>query len=106
MKQYANSNGENMETKQETKQTPEKKFRAGAISATVWKNDGQKGSYRSVQLTRSFRDKSEQWKTTSTFRINDLPKVALVASKAFEYLAMSDHGQTSESDTEELEELL
>ncbi|MEK6967484.1 MAG: hypothetical protein AABX51_02530 [Nanoarchaeota archaeon] len=86
----------------ETKQIPEKKFRAGAISATVWKNDGQKGAYKTVQLTRSFKDKGDQWKTTSTFRVADLPKVSLVASKAFEYLVVNeDH-----KEAEELEELL
>ncbi|TAL57814.1 MAG: hypothetical protein EPN86_01295 [Nanoarchaeota archaeon] len=90
----------------ETKQTPEKKFKAGAISATVWKNDGQKGSYKSVQLTRSFRDKAEKWKTTSSFRVTDLPKVALVANKAYEYLVINDGKQADSHDVEEIEDLL
>ena len=85
-------------TTQETRQMPEKKFRAGAISATVWKNNGQKGDFRTVQLTRSFKDKSEAWKTTSSFRTTDLPKVAMVASKAYEFLVMKDDGK---NDSEE-----
>ncbi len=86
----------------ETKQMPEKKFKAGAISATVWKNDGQKGQYRTVQLTRSFRDKSEAWKSTSSFRVADLPKVALVANKAFEYLVVREDEQKSPDEIDDL----
>ncbi len=84
----------------ETKQAPEKKFRAGAISATVWKNPGKTGEYRTVQLTRSFRDKNDTWKTTSSFRINDLPKLSVVANKAYEFLVMN----SDEKDLNEEEE--
>jgi len=56
---------------QETKQLPEKKFRAGAVAATIWKNPGQKGEFKTVQLTRSYKDKSANWKTTSSFRISE-----------------------------------
>ena len=41
---------------------PEKKFRAGSVSATIWKNEsktseGNAVSYRTVSLERSYRDK-------------------------------------------------
>jgi len=74
---------------------PEKKIRAGAIAATIWQNHGQNKdkepvTYRTISLERSYKDKSGEWKSTNSFRINDLPKVALVANKAFEYLVISD----------------
>ena len=74
---------------------PEKKFRAGPISATIWENQGQNKAgepvtYRTISIERNYKDKNDQWKSTNSFRINDLPKVTLVSSKAFEYLAMSD----------------
>ena len=69
---------------------PEKKFRAGAISATVWLNRGQKATgeeteYRTVSLERSYTDKEGNWQSTNSFRVNDLPKVALLAQKAYEF---------------------
>jgi hypothetical protein len=70
---------------------PEKKFRAGAISATVWLNQGQSKtgeatSYRTISLQRGYKDKSDQWQNTGSMRVNDLPRAALMLTKAYEYL--------------------
>ena len=75
------------------KQLPEVKFRAGGISATVWKNSGVKqngeaSEYRSVSFQRSYKDKSGAWKTTNSLRMNDLPRAAVVLNKAYEYLIL------------------
>jgi hypothetical protein len=71
---------------------PEKKFSTGAISAAVWRNngvqDGQVTEYRSVTLQRSFKDKAGKWQTTTSLRVNDLPKAALVLSEAYKFLVM------------------
>ena len=64
---------------------PEKKFKAGAITATVWTNNSEKGKYSTVNLDRVYKD-GESWKTTGSLRMNDLPKAVLVLSKAYEYL--------------------
>jgi hypothetical protein len=74
---------------------PEKKFRAGAISATVWKNEtksktGEDIAYYTVSIERSYKDKNDQWQTTQSFRVNDLPRLALVVNKAYEYLNLKD----------------
>jgi hypothetical protein len=73
-----------------TGNVPEKKFRAGAVSATVWQNnlekDGKTAKYNSVSLERVYKDKSGSWQSTNSFRANDLPKLALVAQKAYEYV--------------------
>ncbi len=76
------------------KKHPEKKFRAGAISATVWLNEGKndKGetvSYRTVSFERNYLDKDGNWQTTNSLRVNDLPKAVLVLQKAYEYLALA-----------------
>jgi len=74
------------------KNLPEKKFRSGAIAATIWSNeavrDGNKVSYKTVSFERSYKDKDE-WKTTNSLRTIDLPKAILVLSKAYEYLALN-----------------
>ncbi len=71
---------------------PEKKFRAGAISATIWLNQGQSKktgeavNYRTISLQRGYKDKNDQWQNTNSFRVNDLPRTALVIKQAYEYL--------------------
>lgn len=73
---------------------PEKKFRAGAVSATVWKNDrtkatGELFSYHTVSLERSYKDKAGNWKNVNSFRIQDLPKAALVIQEAYKHLILN-----------------
>ncbi|HIJ10720.1 TPA: hypothetical protein HA278_01555 [Candidatus Woesearchaeota archaeon] len=73
---------------------PEKKFRAGAISATVWLNQGQRPTgetveYRTVSLERSYQ-KEGTWHTTSSLRINDVPKAEVVLKKAYEYIVLTE----------------
>ena len=74
---------------------PEKKFRAGAISATVWLNKGQKATgedteYRTIAIERSYTDKEGKWQSTNSMRLNDLPKAGVVLQKAYEYLVLQE----------------
>jgi hypothetical protein len=77
------------------KKHPEKKFKAGAVSATVWLNErednGKKISYRTVNVERSYLDKDGNWQSTSSLRVSDLPKARLVIDKAYEYLALNSY---------------
>lgn len=76
------------------KNLPEKKYKAGAISATIWKNDGSKDgkpfSYRTISVQRSYKDSSGEWKHTTQFRPADIPKLTLVLNKAYEYIVTMD----------------
>jgi hypothetical protein len=88
------------ETKRESKEVnkmeknqPEKKFRAGAIAATVWANKGQnkegeETSFNTISFERSYKDKDGKWKSTSSLRINDLPRAVVVLNKAYEYIIL------------------
>ena len=74
---------------------PEKKFSTGGLNATVWQNQGKNKegldvSYRTVTFQRRYKDKNGEWQSTSTLRINDLPKASLILEKAYEYLVMKD----------------
>ena len=75
---------------------PVKKFKAGAVEAAIWKNEKKSGdkvtNVESVSIVRRYKDKNSEWQSTSSFSMNELPKVALVANKAFEFLALSDGG--------------
>jgi hypothetical protein len=75
---------------------PEMNFRAGAVSASIWRNqiktkDGQDREIMSVTFNRSYKDKdSDEWKRTSSLRTMDLPKAVVVLNKAFEYLILNN----------------
>ena len=72
---------------------PVKKFRAGQISASVWRNerqeDGRTLVNHSVSIQKRYRDVDGAWKDSATFFANDLPRLELVVRKAYEYLTLA-----------------
>ncbi len=76
------------------KNLPQKKFRAGAISVTIWENaalkDGINSVYNTISIERVYKDKNNSWQTTNSFRTNDLPKAALMLGKAYESLILQE----------------
>jgi len=74
---------------------PEKKYRAGQLTATVWKNEknynGEKQEYYTVSIEKNYKEKdSENWKTTNSLMANDIPKAELVLRKAFEFITLKE----------------
>lgn len=74
---------------------PEKKFRAGAISVSIWKNagtgqNGEATEFYTVSFERRYKDKTDQWQSSHSLRLNDLPKAQLVLAKAYEYMALAE----------------
>ncbi len=69
---------------------PERVFRIGSISASVFANeiegDGGKRKVRNVNLQRRYRD-GDEWKSTSSFALPDLPVAIAVLNLALEYVA-------------------
>lgn len=84
-----------MDTAKDNKNLPERKFSVGAITATIWKNQTEKNGsvfdYRTISFERKYKDKDDNWKTTNTFRVSDLPKARLVIDKAYEYLVLNTY---------------
>lgn len=73
---------------------PSKSFRSGAMQVTIWENEnltpeGQVQSYKTVSFDRRYKDKSGEWKSSNSLRVNDLPKASLLLSKAYEYLVLT-----------------
>jgi hypothetical protein len=72
---------------------PEKKFRSGAVAATIWANsavrDNKPVTYRTIALQRSYKDKDDAWQNTDSLRTSDLPRAILVLQKAYEYVALN-----------------
>ena len=86
---------------------PVKRFRSGGISAAIFENtvglDGIQVKRYSVQVQKTYRDKDGEYKHTSSFRENELPKVALVVQKAYEYLALREANEEAYPDIQEVE---
>ncbi len=81
------------------KNTPEKKFRASPITATIWANEvkskeGDLKMFRTISLERSYKDKEDKWRSTGSLRVNDLPKAVLVLNKAFEYISIKEESNS------------
>lgn len=79
------------ENKQEGNR-PETKFKAGGVTATIWKNEheknGQKIETLSMTLERSYKNKDDEWKTTNSYSAGDLIKIQAVLNKAIEYMCI------------------
>lgn len=81
------------------KNMPEKRFTAGSVSATVWRNEvpsRANAGYYTVSVQRRYRDSEGKWQSSNSLRVNDLPKAALVVSRAYEFLVLKE----SEDETE------
>ena len=69
---------------------PEKTFEKGSCRAAIFYNevekDGKELRIPKVVVTRNYMDNDNEWKTTNSFNINDLPKLIMVATKAYDYL--------------------
>jgi len=82
---------------EDTKMTqPEKKIRVGNCTATVWNNekviDGQKMDFKSVSIDKNYKV-GEDWKTTNSLNVTDIPKMILALQEAFKYVAMKEESK-------------
>jgi hypothetical protein len=75
-------------------QPPDKDFRAGTVSASIWRKEveqnGRTVVQHSIRIQKRYRDKDGNWKDTDYFFANDLPRLVLVAQKAFELVALTE----------------
>jgi len=76
---------------------PEKSFRQGACSASIFANEIEKNGkpilMPKVSIQRRYKDKSGKWQSTNSYGINDLPKLIVAASKAYDYLTTKEDAE-------------
>lgn len=83
----ATENFPNMKTQSKNHDNqPVHKIRVGALSASIWKQNGDKGPMYNVSFQRSYRE-GEDWKTSTSFGKHDLLPLSLIATRAFEWIA-------------------
>jgi hypothetical protein len=73
---------------------PVKKFKAGAVSLTVWENkavkDNKEVVYNTFSPQRAYKDKAGEWQNTTQLRTSDLPLLVLCLNEAFKWKKMKD----------------
>ncbi len=82
---------------------PVKEFRAGTIKAAIWANETESGAGTSVrysvQVQKRFRDSNGNWRDSRSFFPEDLPRLGLVVSSAFEYCVLQEACNEPEGNT-------
>lgn len=72
---------------------PEKIFEQGSCKAAIFANeiekDGKTSVIKKVLIQKRYLDKDGNWQNNNSFDVNDLPKLILVATKAYDYLTKS-----------------
>ena len=63
-------------------------LRCGNIKATIWQNESEKGPFFSTTFFRPFRNASGKWRDGSSFGLNDLQALLMVAREAKEWIAL------------------
>ena len=85
----------------QTNSKPIKDFRAGNIQASIWRNEAQKDGQTvvrySVRVQKRFRKENGSYENTDYFFPDDLPRLALVTQKAYEYIALNESKEHEEA---------
>ena len=85
---------------------PEMRFKAGSCEAAIFENeivrDGKTLLVKKTVIQKRYRTENDEWKSTYSLDINDIPKMKLALSKAYEYLTLREDKLNEEVDIEEL----
>jgi hypothetical protein len=83
------------------KSKPIKNFRSGNIQASIWRNEvdkeGQTVVHHSVRIQKQFRNDEDNYQETNYYFREDIPRLILVAQKAFEFISLSESKEVEES---------
>ena len=89
-------------------QKPVAKFKAGQISAALWENEievkGRTVTLLKATVQRRYKDnKTDTWKSSSSFNRNEIPLAVYCLQKAFERIIETQSEQSSDNnDVEEM----
>jgi hypothetical protein len=70
---------------------PIHKIRHGAISASIWRQETEKGPMFNVSIQRTYKD-GDEWKSSTSFGMQNLLVVSLIATRAFEWISDQANG--------------
>ncbi|HLJ92758.1 MAG TPA: hypothetical protein VKU02_06130 [Gemmataceae bacterium] len=67
------------------KPKPAHKLRSGALTVTIWKNDGENGPWYSCVPSRSYKQ-GDQWVETNSYSGDDLLRLTKLLDKADDWI--------------------
>jgi hypothetical protein len=70
-----------------TNNKPAFKASIGSVNMTIWQNVGERATYYTTDITRTYKDAKGEWATTSSFNHDDLLNVAKLSKRAEEFIA-------------------
>ena len=79
------------------KNSPVEVFRFRGVSASVFENESENGPFFKVAIQRTYKD-GKDFKTTSSFSRDELPIVAHVANKAWEFVLEQESSRQRDAD--------
>jgi hypothetical protein len=91
------------------KKRPAFSCKVGAIEAAAWEHKGDNRTFYNVTVSRRYKDRNdEQWKSTTSFGVDDIPKLQLALSKCYEWILLrrSGDGRAAQASDGLLEEEL
>lgn len=73
------------------KNQPIKSFKAGRISVSIFENtvktkDKKTTTIKNAVFQKRYTDEKDQWKTTNSLNVNEIPKAMTCLQRAYEYL--------------------
>ena len=80
------------------KNKPIDRLRDGALKATIWANESQKGTFYSVEFTRTYKsDADGQYHDSKSFSGSELLRLAHLATKAYDREQQLRHSANDEA---------
>ena len=67
--------------------SPVSKVRDGAVYASIWENQGDKGTFYTVTWSRTFTDENDKAKSSDSFSQSDLLKQQNLIPKVYDRIA-------------------
>ena len=65
---------------------PAHKIRDGVLQVTIWRNHSERGTYYTVNPTRSYKQGDETWKETDSLNADDLLAMAELLREAYAWI--------------------
>lgn len=80
-------------TDQEPKAKPVREARSGHVRASVWKNTSETGTYYTVTINNSYKDKkTNEWKESKSYGKEDLADLEVVTRAVREFISLKMSG--------------
>lgn len=75
-------------------------LRDGALKASIWKAEGEKGPFFTAKLTRAYKDQDGQWRETQSLSASDLLPGSELLKRAYHRMKdlRKEHAQTRPSE--------